>query len=132
MKSSLRGGANRKPALKRSPCPIAGTLDIMGDKWTLLVVRDLFMGKSTYGHFQKSPEGIPTNILADRLKRLEQAGIIDKARYQERPVRYSYRLTPKGRGLKGVLMAMVDWGNKYLDGTVTTKEIKSMLAKAGR
>ena len=67
----------KKPAKKikmpamRSPCPIANALDIVGDKWTLLVIRDLFAGKHTFGDFQSSPEGIPTNILADRLKSLQ-------------------------------------------------------------
>ena len=69
-----QGMQSRNKAIKlskmRSPCPIANTLDIIGDKWTLLVIRDLFAGKTTYGEFQDSPEGIPTNILADRLKRL--------------------------------------------------------------
>ena len=101
----------------RSPCPIANTLDILGDKWTLLVIRDLFAGKSTYGEFQSSPEGIPTNILADRLKRLAMHGLIEKTPYQERPVRYSYRLTKTGRSLAPVLKAMVDWGNRNITGT---------------
>jgi len=115
---------------KRSPCPVASTLDILGDKWTLLVVRDLLMGKTTYGDFQKSPERIPTNILAERLKRLEQAGIIEKSRYQDRPVRYAYALTTMGRDLQPVLLAMVDWGNRYLPGTLPKARIIEMLAKA--
>ena len=68
---------------KRSTCPVACTLDILGDKWTLLVIRDLFLGKKTYGDFQSSPEGIPTNILAERLKRLVEKGIVRKYPYQE-------------------------------------------------
>ena len=102
----------------RSSCPVACSLDLLGDKWTLLVVRDLLLGKTTYTQFQKSPEGIPTNILAERLKRLQTAGIIEKSRYQERPVRYAYHLTEKGRDLRPVLSAMIDWGNKYIPGTV--------------
>jgi len=115
---------------KRSPCPVASTLDILGDKWTLLVVRDLLMGKTTYGDFQKSPERIPTNILAERLKRLELAGIIEKSRYQERPVRYAYALTTMGRDLQPVLLAVVDWGNRYLPGTLPKARIIAMLEKA--
>jgi len=114
---------------KRSPCPVASTLDILGDKWTLLVVRDLLMGKTTYGDFQKSPERIPTNILAERLKRLELAGIIGKSRYQDRPVRYAYALTPMGRDLQPVLLAMVDWGNRYLPGTLPKSRILAMQGK---
>ncbi|HEY9110916.1 MAG TPA: helix-turn-helix domain-containing protein, partial [Rhodanobacteraceae bacterium] len=80
----------------RSPCAVANSLDLVGDKWSLLVVRDLFYGKRTYGELADSPEHIPTNILADRLKRLEAAGIISSTPYQQRPVRYAYALTPKG------------------------------------
>ncbi|VAW92315.1 Transcriptional regulator, HxlR family [hydrothermal vent metagenome] len=101
----------------RSPCPVACTLDILGDKWTLLVVRDLFVGKKTYGEFQKSPEKIPTNILADRLKRLLEFGIISKTPYQQNPLRYEYSLTVKGRELGPILKAMVAWGEKHVPGS---------------
>ena len=110
----------------RSPCPVACCLDLLGDKWTLLVVRDLLLGKTTYTGFQKSPEGIPTNILADRLKRLLAAGIIEKSLYQERPKRYAYQLTEKGNDLRQVLSAMIDWGNKYIPGTVPREQIEAM------
>ena len=113
----------------RSPCPVACSLDLLGDKWSLLVVRDLLLGKTTYTGFQKSPEGIPTNILAERLKRLQAAGIIEKSRYQERPVRYAYHLTEKGRDLRPVLSAMIDWGNKYIPGTIPREQIEAMVAQ---
>src|SRR5205814_5278749 len=80
----------------RSPCAVACTLDLVGDKWSLLIVRDMLRGNVTYGDFQNSPERIPTNILADRLKRLEKAGLISKSAYQDHPVRYAYELTEKG------------------------------------
>lgn len=102
----------------RSACAIANSLDIVGDKWSLLVVRDLLYGKRTYGELANSPERIPTNILADRLKRLEAAGIIVSTPYQERPTRYAYTLTPKGNGLGEVLLAFVRWGKKHIPGTV--------------
>ena len=102
-----------------SSCAVACTLDVVGDKWSLLVIRDLLHGKSTYGEILQSPEGIPTNILADRLKRLEAAGIIASEAYQERPVRWAYTLTPKGRDLGDVLGAMVRWGRKHVPGTRT-------------
>jgi len=102
----------------RSPCAIANSLDIVGDKWSLLVVRDLLHGKRTYGELADSPERIPTNILADRLKRLEAAGIVSGTPYQERPVRYAYALTPKGKDLGGVLLAFVRWGKRHIPGTV--------------
>ena len=112
----------------RSPCPIANTLEVIGDKWSLLVIRDLLHGKRTYGELADSPERIPTNLLADRLKRLEQAGIIVSTPYQERPVRYAYTLTDKGTALGEVLSAMVRWGKRYVPGTRTLKES----ASAGR
>lgn len=102
----------------RSACAVANSLDIFGDKWSLLVVRDLLHGKRTYGELANSPEHIPTNILADRLKRLESAGIIASTPYQERPVRYAYTLTPKGGALGDVLVAFVRWGKQYIPGTV--------------
>lgn len=103
----------------RSPCAIACTLDVVGDKWSLLVVRDMLRGNMTYGDLQKSPEGIPTNILADRLKRLEEAGLVAKSAYQEHPVRYAYELTEKGKALDDVLLAVVRWGKKHIPGTRT-------------
>src|SRR5271169_1375064 len=98
----------------RSACAVANSLDIVGDKWTLLVVRDLLHGKRTYGELADSPERIPTNILAERLKRLEAAGIVVGSPYQERPVRYAYTLTPKGRALADVLVAFVRWGKQHI------------------
>lgn len=102
---------------QRSLCPVACTLDIIGDKWTLLVVRDLFSGKKMYSEFQHSPEKIPTNILADRLKRLVEYKIVLKEPYQTHPIRYQYALTKKGRELGLVLKAMVQWGEKHVPGS---------------
>ena len=107
----------------RSACAIANSLDIVGDKWSLLVVRDLLHGKRTYGELARSPEGIPTNILAERLKRLESAGIIVSTPYQQRPVRYAYTLTPKGSALGEVLLAFVRWGKQHIPGTVILSEV---------
>jgi DNA-binding HxlR family transcriptional regulator len=109
----------------RSPCPIASTLDLVGDKWSLLIIRDMLHGKRTYGELLDSPERIPTNILADRLKRLEQAGIISRSAYQERPVRHAYVLSDKGRDLGEVLLALVRWGKRHIPGTRTLTEAAS-------
>src|SRR5580704_14639853 len=106
----------------RSACAVANSLDVVGDKWSLLVVRDLLHGKRTYGELVDSPERIPTNILADRLKRLEGAGIIVSTPYQQRPVRYAYTLSPKGSALGEVLLAFVRWGKQHIPGTVTLKQ----------
>jgi DNA-binding HxlR family transcriptional regulator len=89
-------------------------LDILGDKWTLVVVRDFFRNKHRYGEFLASPEGIPTNILADRLKRLEAVGIIKRELYQDNPPRAEYFLTSQGAELAPVLRALVKWGVQYL------------------
>jgi DNA-binding HxlR family transcriptional regulator len=104
------------PGEFRSSCPVASVLDILGDKWTLIVVRDLFLNKHRYGEFLTSPEAIPTNILADRLKRLEAAGIIKREMYQENPPRANYFLTTRGADLAPVLRAMLEWGKQYLPG----------------
>ena len=101
------------PHARRSRCPVSCTLDILGDKWSLLVIRDLAMGKRRYAECLDSPEGIPTNILAERLKRLTAAGVIRARRYSEHPPRLEYELTPKGEALRPILRAMVDWGVKY-------------------
>jgi len=103
--------------LRRSPCAVANTLDRVGDKWSLLLVRDMLAGKRTYGQFLESPEGIPTNILADRLRRLEDFGIITRSAYQERPVRFAYSLTAEGKQLGRVLRALADWGLENISGT---------------
>ena len=101
---------------RRSRCPVACTLDLLGDRWSLLVVRDVVRGKRRYAEFLDSPEGIPTNILADRLKRLTAAGVISPRRYSRHPPRLEYSLTPKGEELRPILRAMVDWGVRHAGG----------------
>lgn len=105
--------------LQRSECPVTNTLDLIGDKWTLLIIRDmLFLKKKSFNEFWESAEGIATNILTDRLKRLEEYGIIEKRPYQKAPVRYEYILTRRGEDLRPLLMEMIRWGNTYIEGTV--------------
>ena len=103
--------------LHRSGCPIASTLDLVGDRWSLVIVRDMVNGKRRFGELLASPEGIPTNILADRLKRMEAQGLVRKQPYQERPRRNEYLLTDKGAGLLAVLQAMCRWGNAHIPDT---------------
>ncbi|GAB3517370.1 winged helix-turn-helix transcriptional regulator [Photobacterium alginatilyticum] len=93
------------------------SLDIVGDKWTLVVLRDLHCGKKTYNDLVNSPEKIPTNRLAERLKRLEAEGIISKVAYQHRPKRYEYLLTQKGKDILPILQELARWGNKYVEGS---------------
>ena len=101
----------------RSGCPIATTLEIIGDKWTLLILRDLFIGSTRYNDFLRAPERITTNILADRLKKLERVGLIAKTPYQTNPTRYEYSLTADGESLLPVLQAICRWGNARIPGT---------------
>lgn len=113
---------------RRSTCPVSFALDRVGDKWSLLVVRDLmFRGKETYGEFLNSGDGIATNVLADRLKCLETDGIIGKSRDPENKRRYLYRLTDKGLDLAPVLLEMIRWSAKYDADTGTPQEFLDML-----
>ena len=105
--------------LDRSECPVTNTLDLIGDKWTLLVIRDmLFLKKKLFNEFLDSPEGIATNILTERLKRLENYGIIEKRPYTKTPARYEYTLTRRGEGLRSLLIEMIRWGNAHIEGTI--------------
>ena len=106
-----------KAASRRSPCPVACLLDITGDRWSLLVVRDLFLGRSRFKDFSASPEGIPTNILSERLERLLRHGVVEQIPVEDSPKRLAYRLTAKGRALAPVLEAMRDWGLAWEKGT---------------
>ena len=103
--------------MARSTCPVAGTLDLLGDRWTLLVIRDLFHGKRRFSEFVASPEHIPTNILAARLKRLEAAGLVEATAYSQHPPRYEYCLTQRGSSLQPVMDAMARWGLENIPGT---------------
>ena len=94
-------------------CGIARTLEIIGERWTLLIVRDAFLGRRRFDEFQESL-GIARNVLADRLARLVEEGILERVRYSERPERYEYRLTQKGRDLNIALTALRQWGDAYL------------------
>lgn len=105
----------RKPL--RSSCPIASTLDIVGDKWTLLIIRDIgLFGKHRNKAIQQAGEGIPTNILASRLKQLVEQGLVEKRLYQENPPRYEYHLTDAGRELLPVVKSMAQWGIAHVNG----------------
>jgi DNA-binding HxlR family transcriptional regulator len=102
----------------RSKCPIAGALDLVGDRWTLLVMRDLlFYDKRRFAEFLASSEGIASNILADRLERLERCGLIERRQYLERPPREEYHPTAKGADLIPVLRELIRWGKRHVAGT---------------
>jgi DNA-binding HxlR family transcriptional regulator len=122
MRSGAAGKGRRAPSpmaqpKRRSPCPVACTLDLVGDRWSLLVVRDLYTGKSTYKQLLASPEGIATNILAERLKRLVRAGLVEKRAAEGHAGRSSYGLTERGLELVPILEQLRDFGLRNLPGT---------------
>ncbi len=106
-----------KPVVRRSPCPVSCALDIVGDRWTLLVIRDLMLGRSRFKDFAGSPEGIPTNILSDRLERLVEKEIITQIPAADGSRHFAYRLTEKGAALHTALAALRDWGLAWEPGT---------------
>jgi len=110
-------------SFQRSDCPIACALDIIGDKWTLLVIRDLLRGKQRFSEFMESDEGLKTNILTDRLKRLQSAGLLERSAYQNNPPRYQYALTPEGKDLWPLVKEMIAWSNRNLPGTRTPLKV---------
>lgn len=104
--------------LRRSPCPVSCTLDLLGDRWTLLVIRDMmFFGKQRFEEFLESPEKISTNILANRLKLLEDLGLVEKQPYSNHSRRMNYYLTEKGKSLRPVLKVITAWGLKHIADT---------------
>ena len=98
-------------------CAVAITLRLLGDNWTLLVVRDLMLNKKlTFKALSENIVGIPTNILSVRLKKLVEHGLVERQRYQEHPPRYDYLLTRTGVSLRPILMALAEWGADHLGG----------------
>jgi DNA-binding HxlR family transcriptional regulator len=114
----------------RSQCPISTALDIFGDKWTLLVIRDLlFNEKKTYGEFLNSEEKIATNILSDRLSLLEMAGILSKQKHPDHGLKILYSLTQKGIDLIPVLVELIAWSEKYHEVHPYAKQFVKLLKK---
>jgi DNA-binding HxlR family transcriptional regulator len=120
----------KKKVSFRSDCPISTALDIFGDKWSLLIIRDLmFKGKDTYGDFLNSEEKIATNILADRLALLEQSGIISRHKHPESKVKVLYQLTDKGIDLLPVLVEIIEWSEKHHVVHPVAREFAAQLRK---
>jgi DNA-binding HxlR family transcriptional regulator len=113
----------------RTRCPIAYSLDLFGDRWSLVIVRDMLMGKKRFGEFLESSERITTNVLTDRLSQLEADGLIEKTAYQTNPVRFEYGLTDNGRSLLPVLQALCRWTGRHFPsvGRAPTKFVKLRL-----
>ncbi len=116
-KTSKRYLKAPEPPSRRSPCPVSCALDLFGDRWTLLVIRDLMLGRSRFKDFVSSPEGIPTNILSDRLERLLDGGIVRQIPATDGGKRMAYELTDKGEALRPLLKSMRDWGLTWEPGT---------------
>jgi DNA-binding HxlR family transcriptional regulator len=93
-------------------CSIARALEVLGDRWTLLIIRDAFMGVRRFDDFQRSLD-VARNVLTDRLARLVDEGVLERVRYQERPERFEYRLTAKGIDLWPTTMALLQWGDRH-------------------
>jgi len=99
---------------RRSDCPISISLEIFGDRWTLLIVRDLMLkGRTTFGEFLDGGEGIASNVLADRLGRLEAHGVVERRRHGQDGRRHTYRLTEKGIELAPVLLEIILWAARH-------------------
>lgn len=108
--------------------PLSGSLDIFGDKWSLLIIRDLVFGnKCTYNDFLRSEEGIATNILASRLKGLEENGVIEKSKHPDSKAKKLYRLTQKGIDLLPIIVEIYIWSDMYL---TVPAEIKNTINEA--
>ncbi len=102
------------PSKRRSGCPISYALDLLGDRWTLLVVRDfVFRERQRFSEFLAAPEGIATNVLTDRLQRLQQAGVIESTRDPEDGRKVLYQLTEKGLALIPALLELASWGAEH-------------------
>ena len=96
-------------------CPVANTLDLVGDRWTLLIVRDLLRGQHRFSQLRLTVEGIPSAVLSERLRSLEAAGVVVRRQYSDHPPRFEYHLTGKGHALGVVVGALANWGEKYAE-----------------
>src|SRR5579883_2955419 len=121
MTSGSAAGARRTPRRRmpvldnRARCAIAGAVQVVGDQWTLVIIRDLLRGYTRFGDLFAAAEGISRTMLSERLKLLEAEGIVERNYYSEHPPRAEYRLTPKGLALGPALGALARWGARYLE-----------------
>ena len=114
-------------------CPIARTLDLIGDRWTLLIVRDMFMGKTRFNQFLESSVGLPPKLLSDRLKKLVDNGLVERSVYSQHPLRAEYHLTERGRTLLPVIEEISRWGFEHcFDGEAALRdEVRGHVERAG-
>ena len=107
----------------RSKCSISCTLDIVGDKWSLLIIRDaLFLKKTSFNEFRNSAEKIASNILTNRMEKLVKYGIMNKTQNPDNKLKFDYLLTEKGQNLKPIILALGKWGINYIGGTNDVQE----------
>ncbi len=112
----------------RSPCPMANGLDILGDRWTLLIIRDLMLtNRREFGHFLNSGEGISTNILTERLERLQSSGIISKEAHPEHGKKFIYQLTERGLGLAPMMIEFTLWAYENIEGIFMPPELYQLM-----
>lgn len=111
-----------KLKIMRSDCPVSYVLDFFGDKWTFLIIRDLLEGKKFYKDFLNSKEGIATNILSDRLKKLEHNDIVKSKIYEKLKTKKEYSLTNKGKDLIPIIVEMMVWSAKYHNDLAITED----------
>jgi DNA-binding HxlR family transcriptional regulator len=111
---------------------VARTLDLVGDRWTLLILRDMFMGNSRFGEFLERSPGLPPRLLSARLKHLKDAGLADRRIYNLHPLRAEYLLTDKGRSLLPVILALGRWGleNEFPDEPGLRKQLAGQVFEA--
>ena len=95
-------------------CPVARTLDLVGDRWTLIIIRDLFMGLRKFREFRANSPGLPPKVLSARLKMLMEEGMVEREVYSQHPLRAEYRLSEKGESLLPVILAIGRWGMEYM------------------
>ncbi|MEX0800229.1 MAG: helix-turn-helix domain-containing protein [Dehalococcoidia bacterium] len=114
-------------------CPIARTLDLIGDRWTMLIVRDLFLGKTRFNQFLESSSGLPPKLLSDRLKKLVDNGLIERSVYSQHPLRAEYHLSERGRTLLPVIEEISRWGfDNCFDGEAALRdEVRGRVERAG-
>jgi DNA-binding HxlR family transcriptional regulator len=107
-------GATARPYGSQQRCPVARTLDVVGDRWTILVLRELAFGARRFGELERNLGGIPPAVLTARLHRLEGAGLAQRVPYEDRPARFRYELTAAGRDFVPVLRALAHFGDRHL------------------
>jgi DNA-binding HxlR family transcriptional regulator len=99
--------------IRELPCSVARALSVIGDRWTLLILRDAFLGAHRFDQFESSL-GVSPHLLSTRLRKLVEEGVLERRPYQERPARHEYRLTEKGRDLYPVIVGLVVWGDRWM------------------